>query len=331
MSGGPLDLLLTGGAGYVGSHAAAALVHAGHRVWVVDDLSTGHRAAVPPEASFVQGDLGDPVLRVDLFAARRYDAVLHFAGRIDPAASIADPASYFAHNTALSLSLAQAAAAARVPRFVFSSTAAIYGAPSDGPLREDHPKHPTTPYGHAKWLVEQALDWIAPAHGMQCISLRYFNAAGATAARGEDHRPETHLIPRLLAVAAGALPEITLHGDDHPTRDGTGIRDYVHVADLADAHRLAVEAALPGCRHAFNLGAGRGHSTLEVLEAARAVTGRPIPARFGPRRAGDPPALVADAAHARATLGWAPRQSALTDILTSAWTWASAHPNGYGP
>jgi UDP-glucose 4-epimerase len=331
MTHAPLDLLLTGGAGYVGSHAAEALLQAGHRVWVVDDLSTGHRAAVPPAAHFVEGDLGDASVRAGLFAARRYDAVLHFAGRIDPGASMADPASYFAHNTALSLSLAQAAAAAGVGRFVFSSTAAIYGAPTEAPLSEGHPKQPTTPYGHAKWMVEQALDWIAPAHGMQCISLRYFNAAGATAARGEDHRPETHLIPRLLAVAAGALPEITLHGDDHPTRDGTGIRDYVHVADLADAHRRAVEAALPGPRHAFNLGAGRGHSTLEVLRAAVAVTGRPIPARFGPRRPGDPPALVADTTHAQATLGWAPHRSALTDILASAWDWVRAHPDGYGP
>jgi UDP-glucose 4-epimerase len=324
-----MRLLVTGGAGYVGSITIEALLAGGHDVVVLDDLRTGHRAAVHPAAAFVEGDIADAPAVTTLLRERRIEAILHFAAASLVGESMLDPHRYFAANTVASLALLRAAGEAGVDRIVFSSTAALYGTPERTPIGESEPIRPESVYGETKWQIERAMAWLARTASLASVSLRYFNAAGASEERGEDHRPESHLIPIVLQVALGQRDAVHVFGDDYPTRDGTAVRDYIHVQDLADAHVLALAALEPGTAKAYNLGNGQGATVAEVLEAARAVTGHPIPAEVAPRRAGDPPALVADATLVRNELGWSPSRGSLTGIIESAWRWHSAHPRGY--
>jgi UDP-glucose 4-epimerase len=324
-----MDILLTGGAGYIGSTVTFELLMAGHQVWVLDSLEKGHAGAVPPGAVFVEGTLGVPGALEGLFASVRFDAVMHFAAYIEAGESMRDPSRFFRNNTANTLRLAEAAVQAGIPRFIFSSTAAVYGNPEYVPIDEMHPTQPTNAYGMAKLLADQALDWIARLQGLTCISLRYFNAAGSGPVLGEDHRPETHLIPLILEVAAGQRERLTLFGTDYPTPDGTCIRDYIHIQDLAQAHLLALEADLPGRRHVYNLGNGRGFSNRQVIQVAEAITGKLIPVMEAPRREGDAAVLVASSEKIRRQLGWCPRFPDLEAIIGSAWAWKQAHPNGY--
>ncbi|MFZ5853280.1 MAG: UDP-glucose 4-epimerase GalE [Chloroflexota bacterium] len=335
-----MRILVTGGAGYVGSVSVERLVEAGHDVVVLDDLSSGHAAAVLPGVRLVAGSYGDETATAALLERERIEAILHCAARSLVGESIADPARYYRDNVAGGIALFEAARRAGVGRFVFSSTAAVYGIPDATPITEDAPLRPINPYGETKRTVEGALRWYAAAYGLRSVSLRYFNVAGASERNGEVHEPETHLIPNVLRAAEGATT-LTIYGTDYPTPDGTCIRDYIHVADLADAHLLALEATAsddprsggtPGAGNALalNLGTGSGFSVLDVLRAAERVVGRPIPYAVGPRRAGDPPVLVASAARAAEVLGWQPRRSNLEEMIGSAWAWRQAHPNGYG-
>ncbi len=324
-----MKVLVTGGAGYIGSTVASDLLSRGHEVVVLDSLEKGHREAVPPGAGFLLGDLASDEILAQAFSLGPFDAVMHFAAYIEVGESMQNPARFFRNNTGNALRLAEGAARHGVPKFIFSSTAAVYGDPVRTPMDEDHPTRPTSTYGMAKLLADQALDWIARLQGMTCISLRYFNAAGGGPALGEDHHPETHLIPLLLEAALGQRAGITLFGDDYPTPDGTCIRDYIHIRDLAHAHILALEADLPGPRHIFNLGNGRGFSNREVVAAVEAATGRSIPVTLGPRRAGDPGILIASSERIRRELGWAPRFPDLEDIVGTAWAWKRKHPRGY--
>jgi UDP-glucose 4-epimerase len=324
-----MNILLTGGAGYIGSAAAEALAAGGHAVTVYDSLVTGHREAVPAAARFVQADLADrDQIRAEL-ASGRVEAVMHFAAFIEAGESMADPGKYFANNVAHSLDLIDACVQVGVERFILSSTAAVYAA-SDEPLTEDSPVDPANVYGQTKLMVEQALEWYRRTRGLRYASLRYFNAAGALPGRGEDHRPETHLVPRVLSVALGKLPRIEIFGTDYATPDGTCVRDYIHVGDLVEAHRMALEGLAQSERLVFNLGSGSGASVREVIETARVVTGHPIPAVDGPRRAGDAARLVASSGRIRRELGWAPRHPELKEIVASAWEWHRSHPQGYG-
>ncbi len=325
-----MNVLVPGGAGYIGSVAAAHLRRHGHEVWVYDDLSRGHPAVVP-EGRLVRGGLAERERLEDVLRQQRIDAVMHFAAYALVGESVADPALYYRNNLVGTLSLLDAMRAADVHRLVFSSTCATYGEPPEMPIGEDTPQRPVNPYGFSKLAVERALTDYSRAYGLGFASLRYFNACGASqdGRLGEDHEPETHLIPAALRVALGRSDHLTLHGDDYPTPDGTCIRDYIHVEDLAEAHRLALERLRPGEGLCLNLGTGRGFSVREVVEACRRVTGHPIPARVGPRRPGDPPALVADPSRARQALGWQARWTDLDRIAASAWRWHAAHPSGY--
>ena len=321
-------ILVTGGAGYIGSHMLKALRQAGFRAVVADDLSSGRRAAVDDTELHV-GDIGDAAFIDGVLAQARPAAVMHFAGSIQVGESVADPGKYYRNNVAASGTLLEAMRRHGIARFIFSSTAAIFGDPRYVPIDEAHPKQPINPYGRSKWFVEQVLDDMHRAHGLRSICLRYFNAAGADPGGqlGECHEPETHLIPLILQVASGRRPHIGIYGDDYPTADGTCVRDYIHVADLCDAHLLALRRLLGGAGSArYNLGNGAGFSVREVIEAARRVTGHPIPVLVQPRRAGDPPVLVADAGAARRELGWAPRHAALETIIAHAWAWERRHP-----
>jgi UDP-glucose 4-epimerase len=324
-----MRLLVTGGAGYVGSVTVEALLGAGHEVTVLDDLRTGHRDAVQPGARLVVGDIGDPALVGSLVRERRIEAVLHFAAASLVGESMRDPHGYFDANTVTTLRLLRSAAESGVERVVFSSTAALYGTPERTPIPEDATVAPESVYGETKLQIERTLSWLARTRGAASVALRYFNAAGASALHGEDHRPETHLIPIALQVAAGARERLEVYGDDYPTPDGTAIRDYVHVVDLADAHLRALDALEAGAAKAYNLGNGDGASVAEVVRVVREVTGREVPTAVAPRRAGDPPVLVADAAAAARDLGWTPRHPSLHDIVGSAWRWYQAHPDGY--
>jgi UDP-glucose 4-epimerase len=323
-----VNLLLTGGAGYIGSIAAADLITAGHRVTVYDSLVTGHRSAVPDAARFVQAELSDGETLRGVFQQGSFDAVLHFAAFIEAGESMLAPGKYFHNNLALSLNLIEACVQAGVTRFVLSSTAAVYRT-SDDPLSEAAPVGPTNVYGQTKWMIEQTLEWYHRLHGLRFAALRYFNAAGAAAGRGEAHQPESHLIPLVLQVPLGRRPSISIYGDDYPTPDGTCIRDYVHVEDLVAAHRLALDALDDHPRQIFNLGNGAGYSVHEVIDVARRVTGHPIPAEIGPRRPGDSPRLVASSEKIQRELGWQPAHPKLEDILASAWEWHRSHPAGY--
>jgi UDP-glucose 4-epimerase len=317
------EILVVGGAGYIGSHMALGLARDGWTPVVLDDFSTGHRDAV---AGFeiIAASLADAAGLEKRLSKRRFVAVMHFAGSIQVGESVRDPGAYYRNNVANSLNLLTALRAQAQPRLVFSSSAAIFGDPQHDLVSEDHPQRPVNPYGRCKLMVEDMLADFDRAHGLHAVCLRYFNAAGADpgGALGERHEPETHLIPLALRVASGHLPHLTVHGTDYPTPDGTGIRDYIHVCDLCDAHLLALEWLLAGKGSArFNLGNGQGHSVREVIETARRVTGKPIATRDEPRRAGDPPRLVADARKAMAELGWKPRRADLATIIGDAWRW----------
>ncbi len=320
-----MRVLVTGGAGYVGSVSVERLLEAGHEVVVLDDLTTGHREAVPDGASLAIGSYGDPETIGGILDRAGVDAILHCAARSLVAESVADPARYYRDNVAGGIVLLDAARAAGVDRIVFSSTAAVYGIPDATPVPETAAVRPINPYGETKRTFEGALRFYGEAYGLRSVSLRYFNVAGASERNGELHDPETHLVPTVLRAAETGRP-ITLHGDDYPTSDGTCIRDYIHVADLADAHLLALEATAAGDRRTTaalvcNLGIGGGFSVREVVEAAAAVVGRPIPHEIGPRRPGDPPVLVAAADRARDVLGWTAARPSLEAMIGSAWAW----------
>ncbi len=324
-----MKVLVTGGAGYIGSTVAQQLLDAGHAVTVLDNLSSGHRAAAPPGATFVRGETLDRAALDGVLQDAGFDAILHFAAFIEAGESMREPGRFFRNNVTGSLQLIDAAVAHGVGRFVFSSTAGVY-ASKDGPLLEDDPVGPASVYGATKLMVEQALEWYHRIHGLRVAVLRYFNAAGASGERGEAHRPETHLIPLVLQVALGQRQQIAIFGDDYPTPDGTCVRDYIHIDDLATAHVLALEGLAGSPFLRFNLGNGAGYSVREVIEVARRVTGHSIPAAVQPRRAGDPAILIASSDKVQAGLGWRPRHPDLEGIIESAWRWHLAHPHGYG-
>lgn len=316
-----MTVLVTGAAGYIGSVVAERLLVQGHVVAAFDDLSQGHRAAVPAGAGFFEGDLRDRARLAEVMSTVRPDAVAHLAAETLVGKSMTEPAEFFEVNVTGGLNLLDAMRAAGVRRLVFSSTAAVYGEPEEIPIREDAPLRPVNAYGASKLAFERALPWYASAYGLRHVSLRYFNACGATVERGEHHVPETHLIAILLEVALGLRPEIRIFGSDYDTPDGTCIRDYVHVGDIADAHRLALDRIDGIESGAFNLGNGAGFSNREVVEAARRVTGHPIPAVATERRAGDPARLVASADRAREVLAWSPRYRTLDEMIATAWSW----------
>lgn len=323
-----MRLFITGGAGYIGSAAAEELLKAGHQVTVYDSLVTGHRAAVPEEAHFVQADLADEEQLAAALSSQPYDSILHFAAFIEAGESMRDPGRFFQNNLCNSNRLIEAAVQAGVGRFVLSSTAAVY-ASSDEPLSEESPLGPTNVYGQTKLMVEQVLEWYRRIHGLHYATLCYFNAAGALPGRGEAHQPESHLIPLVLQVALGQREAVYIFGTDYPTSDGTCIRDYIHISDLISAHLLALEALDGNDRLVFNLGNGAGYSVRAVIETARQVSGHPIPAIESPRRPGDPARLVASSERIRQQLGWQPKIPELEDIIASAWEWHRTHPRGY--
>jgi UDP-glucose 4-epimerase len=326
-----LNILVTGGAGYIGSVVTAELLKAGHRVTVLDNLSHGYEKAVPEQAQLVVGDLAQREKLNELLASSRFDAVMHFAAFIEAGESMVAPERFFRNNTANTLNLLQAMLEHGVKKLVFSSTAALYGDPKRVPIEEDDALEPTNAYGESKLLVERMLSWFYRIHGLRYASLRYFNAAGATPERGEAHHPETHLIPLMLQTAAGDRESISIFGSDYPTADGTCVRDYIHILDLASAHILALEALQERDRLIYNLGNGKGYSVREVIEVARAVTQRPIKVVEAARRAGDPAVLVASSEKIRRELGWNPRYAQLKEIIGSAWDWKQKNPAGYRP
>jgi len=325
-----MRILVTGGAGYVGSHCLRHLLNGGHEAVVYDNLFQGHAPAVPA-GLLVQGELSDQPKLTALMKDRRIDAVMHFAALALVGESVQKPELYYRNNVLGSFHLLDAMREAGVRKIVFSSTTATYGTPAKMPIAETTPQQPINPYGFSKLVVERMLDDFAAAHGFGFAALRYFNAAGAATdgSIGEDHTPESHLIPIVLQVALGQRPSISIFGDDYPTPDGTCVRDYVHVEDLASAHLAALERLQPGKAIKVNLGTGRGYSVREVIEACRRITGHPIPAVTAPRRAGDPPELIADARLARELLGWTPRYTTIESIVETAWRWHRSHPRGY--
>jgi UDP-glucose 4-epimerase len=333
-----MRVLVTGGAGYVGSVTVERLLAAGHGVVVVDDLSTGHRAAVPLDATYADVRYGDVHAMTRLLVDERIDAVLHCGAKSLVAESVADPALYYHENVIGGIGLLDAMIAAGVRRLVLSSTAAVYGLPDIVPIPEDAPTRPINTYGATKVALEGAIRWYGHAYGLRSIRLRYFNVAGASDRNGEMHDPESHLIPLVLTAAEGGRP-VTIFGEDYPTPDGTCIRDYIHVLDLADAHLAALEATAPEDARTgppdgadslvLNLGTADGYSVRAVLESAARIVGAPIPHRTGPRRPGDPPALIADARLAGAILGWRAQRTDLDAIIGSAWEWRQRHPEGY--
>jgi UDP-glucose-4-epimerase GalE len=326
-----MRLFVTGGAGYIGSHAVRRFREAGHEPWVFDNLSTGHRAAVEGFPLIV-GDLGDERAVHSALATARFDAVVHFAGAALVAESIEKPLHYFRQNTSHGIILLEAMHQHGIDRLVMSSTCTVYGRPPADMVQEDFPLVPINPYAQSKLALEWCVADCSAAHGLGAIVLRYFNAAGAhqRGDLGEDHSPETHLIPNALRVALGQQPSVHICGTDYPTPDGTCVRDYIHVEDLAEAHLLALDRVVPGRSIACNLGSGSPNSVQQVIARCREVTGHPIPARVSPRRPGDAPSLFADIRRARELLDWVPRHSSLDNIVASAWAWHSRHPAGYG-
>lgn len=324
-----MNVLITGGAGYIGSVTAMTVLERGHQVVVLDDLSTGHRGAVPVGAAFVQADIADEAAVAAAIATHEVDAVMHFAALSLVAGSMKRPLDYYRNNVSGSVGLLRSMEAAGVKRFVLSSTAAVYGTPSSVPIPESAALKPENVYGETKLTVERMLGWLAGTTGLGYAALRYFNAAGASDSLGEDHDPETHLIPLVLQAAAGQRSGVELFGTDYQTPDGTAVRDYVHVLDLAQAHVLALEAITPGSGDAYNLGSGSGYSVRQVIDVCREVTGARFEVREAPPRAGDPAALIADSAKARARLGWSPAHDSLEEMVASAWRWHQANPNGY--
>jgi UDP-glucose 4-epimerase len=323
-------ILVTGGAGYIGSITVELLRERGEPVVVLDNLSRGHRAAVPPDIPFYEGHIGDRELVARIAREHKVEACIHFAALAYVGESVAEPARYFENNVAQGIALLGALLEAKVSSVVFSSTCATYGEPQQIPISEQHPQRPTSPYGWSKLFMERILASYDLAYGMKFVALRYFNAAGATEKLGEDHEPETHLIPNVLSVAHGRLTAVPVFGDNYATPDGTAIRDYIHVADLGNAHILALDYLRAGGKSEFiNLGRGQGNSVLEVIETARQVTQKPIPIRIEPPRAGDPSRLVADPERAHSVLGWRPAYADLAAIIRSDWEWRSRHTHGY--
>jgi len=323
-----LNIFITGAAGYIGSATAKALLDAGHTITVYDSLVTGHIQAIPKGATFIHAALDDSHALAEALTGEKFEAVMHFAAFIEAGESMKDPGRFYQNNLVNSLHLIEMAVQAGVKRFVLSSTAAVYQS-SDEPLTEESPLGPTNVYGHTKLVIEETLEWYRHIHGLHCAALRYFNACGALPGRGEAHQPESHLIPLVLRVPLGQRENVSIFGTDYPTRDGTCIRDYIHIADLVSAHLLALDALGERERLIYNIGSGSGYSVREVIETAREVTGHPIPAIESPRRPGDPARLVASSAKIREEVGWLPQRPALRDILSSAWEWHKSHPNGY--
>ena len=323
-----MNILVTGGAGYIGSATAEALVKAGHSVTVYDSLVTGHRRAVPEGATFMEADLSDSHALAKTLTDEKFDAIMHFAAFIEAGESMKDPGRFYHNNFTNSLALMETAVRAGVKRFVLSSTAAVFQS-SNEPLTEDSPLGPTNVYGHTKLMVEQALDWYRHVHGLHFAALRYFNACGALPGRGEAHQPESHLIPLVLRVPLELRDSAQIYGTDYPTPDGTCIRDYIHIADLISAHLLALDGLSERDRLIYNLGSGNGYSVREVIETARKVTGHPIPVKELPRRPGDSARLVAFSEKIKRELGWNPEHDNLQEIISSAWNWHQSHPNGY--
>jgi len=325
-----MAILVTGGAGYIGSVMVEQLIEAGERAVVLDDLSRGHRGAVDESVPFYEGRTGDRELVARLCREQEVESCIHFAAFAYVGESVTDPKLYFERNVSDGIALLDSLLAAGVRRFVFSSTCATYGEPVRVPIDEAHPQAPTNPYGWSKLFMEKILESYERAYKLKFVALRYFNASGATLRRGEDHSPESHLIPNVLSAALGRLPQVSVFGGDYPTPDGTAIRDYIHVADLCSAHTLALEHLRRGGPSDFiNLGNGHGYSVSEVIETARRVTGREIKTRMEPRRAGDPSRLVADASKARSVLGWRTQYPDLETIIRTAWDWHQSHPEGY--
>ena len=327
-----MRLLVLGGAGYIGSHTAVELLDRGHEVVIADNLITGYKQAVPKEAVFYQGDIRDYNFLNNLFKTEKIDAVIHFAAFSLVGESVTNPLKYYENNLYGTKVLLQAMIDNNVDKIVFSSTAATYGEPENIPILESDKTCPTNPYGETKLAMEKMMKWSANAYQLRYVSLRYFNACGAhkSGKLGEAHNPESHLIPLVLQVPNGKRESVSIYGTDYDTPDGTCIRDYIHVTDLAEAHILAVEYLMKGGEsNVFNLGNGVGYSVREVIETARKVTGHPIPAVEIPRRAGDPARLVASGEKAKTVLGWEPKITSLEDIIRSAWVWHSTHPNGY--
>ena len=327
-----MAILVLGGAGYIGSHTVYELIDAGRDVVVADNLLTGFRAAVHPKARFYQLDIRDRAALDVLFQAEKIDGVIHFAASSQVGESMSDPLKYYDNNLHGTMVLLSAMVAHGVDKIVFSSTAAAYGEPEQVPILETDRTVPTNCYGETKLSMERMMAWVSQAHGLRYVALRYFNAAGAhpSGSIGEAHTPETHLIPIILQVPLGQREAVSIFGDDYPTKDGTCIRDYIHVTDLAQAHILALDYLLAGGENnVFNLGNGVGFTNKEVVEVARSVTGHPIPAQMAPRRAGDPAQLVASSEKAKAVLGWKPKYDDLNTIVATAWKWHQSHPNGF--
>jgi UDP-glucose 4-epimerase len=324
-----LQVLVTGAAGYIGSICAEFLISSGIPVIALDNLSEGHRAAVPPQIPFYQADFGDPAALDEIFRRHRIDAVMHFAGEALVEKSMTDPSPFYVTNVARGIILLDAMLRHRIQNFIFSSTCAVYGEPQVLPIPEDHPKSPVNPYGKSKLAFEDILADYRKYAGLHYVSLRYFNVAGASRDRGEARRVETHLIPLILQAIQSSAPHVAVFGDDYPTPDGTCIRDYVHVLDIAEAHFRALKEIARLTGSAFNVGTGQGHSIREVIDTVRRVTGSKIPEKVFPRRPGDPAALVASGEKMRRELGWQPAHSSLEEITASAWTWKQSHPDGY--
>ena len=321
-----MKILIVGGAGYIGSCCTQILLDQGHTAVVYDSLVKGHREAVDPRARFIQGDLADRNRVFSLLEDERPDGIIHFGAFIEVGESMQDPGMYFRNNVANGLNLVDAAVAHGNPKIVFSSTAAVYGMPKTIPIPETEPAKPISPYGDSKYMFERILNWYHQIHDLPYVALRYFNAAGATDKYGEDHSPESHLIPNVLKAATGEGEGIKMFGDDYPTPDGTCVRDYIHIRDLAQAHLDALEKEAVG---SFNLGSGTGYSVKEIIDVAREVTGTDIPVTVAPRRPGDPPQLISDSTEARRVLGWTPQHDDIQSIVGSAWAWRKAHPHGY--
>ena len=327
-----MAILVAGGAGYIGSHMVKDLVEHGQEVVVADNLSTGHRDAINPKAKFYEGDIRDRKFLDKIFDNEDIEAVVHFAAFSIVPESMSKPLKYFDNNTGGMITLLEAMRDHNIKYIVFSSTAATYGVPEHMPIKETDPQNPINPYGLSKLMMEKMMHWADKAYGIKFVALRYFNVAGAApdGTIGEDHGPETHLVPIILQVAQGKRKELSIFGDDYNTPDGTNVRDYVHVMDLADAHILAIKYLEAGNEsNAFNLGSSTGFSNKPMLEAAREVTGEPIPATIAPRRPGDPDSLVAASDKARNVLGWDPKYDDVHDIIATAWKWHSTHPKGY--
>ena len=328
-----MNILVTGGAGYIGSVVTSDLLAKGHTVIVYDNLSHGHKEAVPEGAKLVVGDIGDGDAIRKTLKNHHIDAVMHFAALIEAGESMKDPGRFFQNNTANALTLLNSMQAEGVSKLVFSSTAAVYGNPIKTPIAEDHPLSPTNAYGESKLLVERMLPWFHHAHGLRYAALRYFNAAGGTPQRGEEHQPESHLIPLAIAAVRGDRPPLQLFGTDYKTKDGTCVRDYIHIKDLSSAHLLALDAlSRPDTEGQliYNLGNGEGFTNREVLETIGKVAGKPVPYTDAPRRPGDPAVLIADSTKIQKELGWKTQYPDLESIVQTAWDWREAHPQGYG-